>query len=175
MPTSPASTTIFRTLLTLSRLCVTAWFGASLFFVSIVIGLRGSPLFTDETKLRHPRVLFPLFYSFEFWLLGIGLVGGVAAFGHPATRQKAHRVYLGLIALALLVSIGDFFGIYRPLTAMLDLPTLPPEFTTYHVLSRWINTAGVLSCGAASIIGLWPANSEGDRRDVSPPVGEPSN
>jgi len=148
--------TVARALLTLSRLCVTAWFGASLFFVSIVIGLRGSPLFSDETKLRHPRVLFPLFYSFEFWLLGFALVAGIAALAHPAARRKAHRVYLTLIGLALLVALGDFFGVYLPLTAMLELQTLPPVFTTYHVLSRWINTAGVLLCATASVIGLWP-------------------
>lgn len=154
----PAPSTVACALLTLSRLCLTAWFGASLFFVSIVVGLRGSPLFTDETKLRHPRVLFPLFYSFEFWLLGIALVAGIASIRHPAARCKAHRVYLVLIGLALLVAVGDFFAVYQPLAAMLDLQTLPPEFTTYHVLSRWINTAGVLFCGAAAIIGLWPAS-----------------
>lgn len=155
---SEAPSTVARALLTCSRLCVTAWFGASLFFVSIVIELRGSPLFSDETKLRHPRVLFPLFYSFEFWLLGIALVAGIAALAHPAARRRAHRVYLILIGLALLVALSDFFGIYRPLTAMLDLTTLPPEFTTYHVLSRWINTAGVLLCAIAAVIALWPSS-----------------
>jgi len=150
------SSTASRALLALSRLCLTAWFGAALFFVSIVVGLRGSPLFSDATKLRHPRVLFPMFYSFEFWLLGTALVAGILAIRHPLARRRTHRVYLTLIGLALLVAAGDFFAVYRPLAAMLDLQTLPPEFTTYHVLSRWVNTAGVLLCGAAAIIGLWP-------------------
>lgn len=158
LPQAPSP--VAGALLTLSRLCVTAWFGASLFFVSIVIGLRGSPLFSDETKLRHPRVLFPLFYGFEFWMLGIALVAGIAALGSPAARRRAHRVYLTLLGLALLVAIGDFFAIYRPLTAMLELPTFPAEFATYHVLSRWVNMAGVLLCGAASVIGLWPPSTE---------------
>jgi len=144
-------------LVTVSRLCITTWFGASLFFVSIVIGLRGSPLFSDETKLRHPKVLFPLFYTFEFWLLGGALLFGIAALRHSAARTKAHRAYLVLIGLALLAALGDYFAIYRPLDAMLDMSTLPAEFRTYHVLSRWVNTAGVLFCGAASLIALWPA------------------
>lgn len=156
-----SSTSIFpRVLVTISRLCITVWFGASLFFVSIVIGLRGSPLFTDETKLSHPKVLFPLFYTFEFWLLGGALLFGVAALWNPTARTKTQRAYLVFVGLALLVALGDYFAIYRPLDAMLDMSKLPAEFRTYHVLSRWVNTAGVLFCGAASLIGLWPASHD---------------
>jgi hypothetical protein len=160
LPKPPPASTLTRAFFTLSRLCITAWFGVSLFFVSIVIGLRGSPLFSDETKLRHPKVLFPLFYSFEFWLLGMAFVAGLMAYLRTASKLNAERVYLGLIGLALLVAAGDFFSVYVPLKAMLDMSTLPPEFTTYHVLSRWVNTLGVLLCGAASILGLWPARSD---------------
>ena len=57
----------------MERMASAAALGASTMFVSVVLGLRGSPLFSPDTKDNHPRILFPLYYTFEFWLLGIGL------------------------------------------------------------------------------------------------------
>lgn len=147
----------------LSRLCLAAWVGVAQFFFVLLVSLRGSELFTPETKLNHPKVLFPLFYRFEFWMLGLALgCGLLAARGGLASRWRT-GLYLSLVALGLLLAIGDYSLIYRPLAAMIELPTLPANFASYHEWSRWLNVAALVCCTAAAMTGLWPARAGTER------------
>lgn len=141
----------------LSRASLTGWVGIGAFFALLVIQLRGSPLFSEETKLAHPKVLFPLYYSFEFWLLGISLLAGWMAQRHAPEQRHGLRWGVALIGGALLIATIDYFAIYRPLAAMLDLPARPPDFRTYHVWSRWINATGLILSAAGMTLLQWPS------------------
>lgn len=140
-----------------SRFCVTAWVGVAAFFVVVVIKLRGSPLFPDLIKLNHPKVLFPLFYGFEFGLLGTAAIASAISC-LPATRTGTRgKLLTGLIALALVVAAVDWYWVYRPLAAMLESAALPESFRAYHTASRWINTAGLAISALAACVALWPS------------------
>lgn len=141
--------------LLISRFCLAAWVGTATFFVFVVIGLRRPDLFTSEIMLNHPRILFPLFYGFEFSLLGTAFVCGLLSWGHSATSSRAYRAHLGLVALGLLIAAGDYLAVYRPLAAMIERPTLPMEFTRLHHISRWTNAAGLAVCMIATALSLW--------------------
>jgi hypothetical protein len=157
---------MMRFWLMLSRLCLSAWVGIASFFVVVLINLRGSPLFSDETKLAHPRVLFPWFYQFEFWLLGIALATGLLAHHRAIGRNGRRRLALALVAVGLLLGAVDYFAVYRPLLLMIEQPTRPPEFATYHEWSRWLNQANLLMCAVAAGMVQWPGG-EGKRPDES--------
>ncbi|MSR58218.1 MAG: hypothetical protein EXS05_11145 [Planctomycetaceae bacterium] len=144
-----------RLCLTLSRLCLTAWVGIGVFFVMALLRLRNPDLFSATALLNHPRVLFPLFYQFEFGLLGLALVVGAIARLQGAGR-RTFQIGLWLAAAALMLATVDYLWVYRPLSEMIERPVLPPEFTQLHHRSRWINTAGLLIATAAACLALWP-------------------
>lgn len=125
-------------------------------FVVLLLALRSSPLFDNETKLDQPKVLFPWFYGTEFALLA-----GALLFGLIAGRMVPRRpVYLALVATALALAIGDYQWIYRPLESMLHLPALPMNFRNLHHWSRTLNCLNLgLSLLAAMLI-LWPSSAE---------------
>lgn len=150
--------------LTLFRLCLAAWFGIAVFFVSVVVGLRNSPLFEAAVKLNHPKVLFPLYYGFEFGLLATALACGLAARAARITRESVSPVALGLLAAALLVAAADYVAIYRPLAEMIARSALPAEFAQYHRWSMWINSANLLVTGAAAGAAVWPLPGPSDRQ-----------
>lgn len=146
----------------ISRMCLTAWVGIASFFVVVLIRLRGSPLFSDETKLSHPKVLFPIFYTFEFWLLGTAVASGLLACRFRRTRGGCFNRAVLLAGLGLLLGTIDHLVVYRPLAAMIELPTRPPEFATYHSWSRWLNLASLVFCATGAGLMLWPGDA-GDR------------
>jgi hypothetical protein len=140
----------------LSRFCVTAWVGVATFFVTIVVQLRGSPLFPEPIKLNHPKVLFPLFYSFEFGLLGTAAVAAVVAWQFSPAKTTRSALLVGLLGLALAIGAVDWYAVYRPLSAMLESTVLPANFRAYHTASRWINTAELVISAAAGCVAVWP-------------------
>ena len=142
--------------LMLFRLCLAAWFGVAVFFVSVVLELRNSTLFDAAVKLNHPKVLFPLYYGFEFGLLGTAFACGLAARAARTTPEAVRSAALGLLAAALLVATTDYLVIYRPLAEMIASSALPAEFAQYHRWSMWINAANLLLTGAAAVVALWP-------------------
>lgn len=152
--------------LTLSRMCLAAWVGIASFFVVVLISLRGSPLFSDDAKLAHPKVLFPLFYAFEFWLLGIAFAAGLLATRYLVDRCRRRRIAMALMAVALLAATIDYFVVYRPLAAMIEMPVRPAEFAAYHEWSRWLNLASLVVCAVAAMLVLWPSG-EGRRMGES--------
>lgn len=149
-----------RIWLMLSRLCLSSWVGIATFFVVVLISLRGSPLFSDETKLAHPRVLFPLYYQFEFWLLGVALATGLLAHRRPISRTGRRRLALALVTVGLLLGVVDYFAVYRPLLTMIERPIRPPEFATYHEWSRWLNLVSLLACAGGAVLIQWPAQTD---------------
>ncbi|MGQ0633653.1 MAG: hypothetical protein ACT4QC_03505 [Planctomycetaceae bacterium] len=142
--------------LLLFRLCLAAWVGVCCFFLATVIGLRRSELFTEEVMLNHPRVLFPLYYAFQFGLLGGALACAWLARGHVETRRASFRWAVTLTASALLIAFVDYALVYRPLAAMILQAPLPPSFSTYHHASRWINTGTTALCAVAAALAVWP-------------------
>jgi hypothetical protein len=153
--------------LILMRLSLAAWVGIATFFVVVVLRLRQSGLFEPDVMLNHPKVLFPLFYAFEFSMLGLALGCGLLAQRHPAARTVRCRFCLTLLAAALLVGSVDYLAIYGPLAAMIEHPPMPPEFDAYHVWSRWINSANLLLCAAAAVLALWPEEAPGSEAETS--------
>ncbi|MFN0056006.1 MAG: hypothetical protein ACKV0T_28000 [Planctomycetales bacterium] len=141
--------------LTLCRLCLGAWVGVAPFFVVLVVALRGSDLFTAETKLNHPRILFPIFYRFEFALLGLALGFGLCAW-RGGFRRPALRAALWLLVSALAIATIDYLAIYAPLDAMLDPAAREPSFRMYHQLSQWVNLSNMLVCTVAAGLAVWP-------------------
>lgn len=148
--------------LILMRFCLAAWVGIAAFFVVVVLRLRNSGLFEPDVMLNHPKVLFPLFYAFEFSLLGLALGCGLSARRHPAAKTGRYRFCLTLLATALVIGSVDYLAIYGPLAAMIEHPPVPPEFTAYHVWSRWLNSANLLLCAAAALLALWPEETGGN-------------
>lgn len=151
----PGACHLARVCLLLSRLFLTAWVGIAIFFVMVILKLRNPELFNPTALLNHPRVLFPLFYQFEFGLLGLTLVTGAIARLFGAGR-RSFQVGLLLTAAALLLAMLDYQFVYRPLESMLEQPELPRDFARLHHLSRWINSAGVGLTAVAACLLLWP-------------------
>ena len=85
------------------RLGTTAWLGAGVMFLAILLGLRGSPLFDVATKDQHPRVLFPRYYLVEFVCLGLALAGALASAG----RIKSNAPRVPVARSHRLVGAGD--------------------------------------------------------------------
>lgn len=146
----------------MERMASAAALGASTMFVSVVLGLRGSPLFSPDTKDNHPRILFPLYYTFEFWLLGIGLAGGLLArwASSPEVsnaggkkRRLSSTVWL---AVALVLLGADYLWLFRPLAEMLGHPPYPDRFRQLHEWSRSVNTAVLLMTAIGSLHAMWP-------------------
>jgi hypothetical protein len=113
-------------------------------------------LFDPDVMRNHPKVLFPLFYGFEFSLLGTALASGLAARGRSVAGNTRYRLGLSLLALALVIATVDYFAIYRPLAEMIARPSLPSEFAAYHTWSMWMNVASLVLCAAAAVLAHWP-------------------
>ena len=140
-----------RTCLAFLRFCLSAWVGIAVFFVLVVINLRQSKVFSDTALLEHPRILFPLYYSFEFALLGTALLCALGCIAHPNFSRGRKATLLGLLTAAVALAVWDFARIYQPLIAMMATKPLPVEFDSLHRLSRWLN-GGIL---AFSFIAAW--------------------
>lgn len=132
-----------RVCLAFLQFCLSAWAGIAIFFVTVVVGLRQSDLFAPEVKFNHPKVLFPLYYSFEFALLGTALVCMLAGLGNPRLGRVRRLVLFGLVAAAVATAVADYAFVYQPLVAMMMSQSLPAGFDTLHRASRWLN-AGIL-------------------------------
>jgi hypothetical protein len=145
-----------RVCLALLRFCLSAWVGIAIFFVTVVIDLRHSDLFLDEVKLNHPKVLFPLYYAFEFALLGPALVCAAAGLRNARIPAARRWLVLALVGAATGIAVWDYTFVYRTLMAMMASNVLPAEFIPLHRHSRWWNE-GVLGISVvAASLALWP-------------------
>jgi hypothetical protein len=145
-----------RTCLMIMRFCLSAWAGIAIFFVVAVIELRQSNLFGEETKFNHPKVLFPLYYGFEFSLLGAAAICAMVLVGSRELGRRRKVTLLGLVLGACALAVWDYGPIYRELMAMMESTPLPPAFHALHRLSRNFNGTILGLTVAAALVALWP-------------------
>lgn len=150
----------------MERMASAASLGSSVMFISIVLGLRGSTLFSPDTKDNHPRILFPLYYTFEFVLLGLGLAGGLLAWWATSPQMardgRSNRRIAPAIGLtiALVLVLADYLWLYRPLAEMLGHPPYPVHFRQLHEWSRWVNAGVLLITLVAALQAQWPRGDD---------------
>ena len=149
-----------RVCLAFLRFCLSAWVGTAIFFVMVVLELRHSRLFDDEVKFNHPKILFPLYYGFEFALLGPALVCASVGLGNARVPAGRRWATLAFVVVAAGVAVWDYVVVYRALVAMMATNVLPAEFVQLHQQSRWLNEAALGVSLIAVVLALWP---EGDR------------
>ena len=146
-----------RACLGIMRFCLAAWVGIAVFFVMLLIDLRQSNLFADETKFDHPKVLFPLYYGFELALLGPALVCAFVGLGNGRVGRARKYAMMQLVVVAAALALWDYGIIYQELLEMMNAPPpLSPAFHTLHRLSRWLNTAIVGAIATAAVLALIP-------------------
>ncbi len=147
--------------LTISRFAAAAWVGAAALFLYATLLEVRSPALDSADKSILAVLRFPAYYQFGFGLVLAALLAGLIARRHVAVRPWRMRLYLGLLTLALVVMLCDYFFIYQPLERMTADVTQarPASFHTYHRASEWINTAHVSLCLLAALLIGWPSSS----------------
>jgi hypothetical protein len=150
-----------RILLALLRFALSAWVGISIFFVTVILSLRYSDLFTDPVKFNHPKVLFPLYYGFEFTLLGMAFVCAVAGVWNAAVSLVRRYLLLGFVGASFAVALLDYTVVYRELVKIMVEPEAIPaaQFLARHQASRRLNEALLALSIAAAIAAHWPAKN----------------
>jgi hypothetical protein len=141
------------------RFALSAWVGISLFFVTVILSLRYSELFTDPVKFNHPKVLFPLYYGFEFALLGTAFLCAAAGVRPAAAGRIRRFVLLALVGVSCAIALVDYTVVYRELVnLMAGHETMPAsQFAARHLASRRLNEAVLALSIAATIVAHWPA------------------
>jgi hypothetical protein len=150
--------TMQRTCLALLRFALSAWVGIAIFFVTVILGLRQSELFDRLSKFNHPKVLFPLYYGFEFTLLGIALICAAAGLWTAAAGAARRYLLLALVGASFAVALLDYAVVYRELVKILADPEVIPaaQFAARHQASRRLNEAMLAFSIAAAIVAHWP-------------------
>jgi hypothetical protein len=158
-----------RVCLAFLRFCLSAWVGIAIFFVMVILDLRHSELFDPVSKFNHPKVLFPLYYSVEFTLLGTALVCALAGSWSAAAGAVRRYAVLVLVGGAFGLALVDYTIVYRKLVKILADPTMIPaaEFAERHQASRRLNEAVLALSAIAAGLALWP---ETPRERTSPPI-----
>lgn len=134
-----------KLLLLISRFCLSAWVGAAALFVVTGVAEVTSPEFDSLTKNQLAALRFPFYYKFGFSLAALGFVCGWLARKHPSLGPRRMKLFTGLMILALLIMIADYFWVFTPLQQMMGLDTKPANFQQYHKASMYLN-AGSLAC-----------------------------
>lgn len=147
--------------LTLARFALSAWVGAAGLFVITSVREVLSPEFNTTTKDLLVALRFPPYYVAGFSLVSLGLIGTLAARRHPSVSSRRWWIAVVLLVLTLVLMLGDFVWIYRPLAAMLSPPgqVRTDAFADYHHLSEGINTLDVALCFIAALLLCWPMSS----------------
>lgn len=151
-----------RVCLALVRFCLSAWVGIATFFVVLVIELRQSELFPETIKFNHPKVLFPLYYGFEFGLLGLALAAAAVCAWSVKVAVGKQRMLFAMVLAGILLAGCDYGFIYRPLFEMMQgaetgpggLPLLPPRFHELHRTSRWLNEGILVLTALGALLSL---------------------
>jgi len=158
--------------LMLLRFSLSAWVGIAIFFVMVILDLRNSELFDRISKFNHPKVLFPLYYGFEFALLGPAVVCAVAGLLNADRCSLWWRYAIaGFAAVAFGLALFDYMFVYRKLVEILADPTAIPaaKFVELHQASRRLNEVILGASIVAAVLALWPEKANG-----SPPVARPA-
>jgi hypothetical protein len=117
-------------------------------------------LFDNKAKFHHPLVLFPLYYGFEFSLLGTALVCAFAALWNATMAVIRRFALLALVGFTLGMATLDYTLVYRRLAAMMAAPVIKAaEFVMLHQRSRLLNEMVLGLSIVAAIVALWPERS----------------
>src|SRR5438309_8499366 len=109
-----------RACLGIMRFCLAAWVGIAVFFVLLVVDLRQSNLFAEETKFDHPKVLFPLYYGAELALFAPALACAfVGLWSQQVGRARKYTILL-LVVIATALALWDYGTTYQELLAMMN-------------------------------------------------------
>jgi len=142
-------------LLALLRFSLCAWVGAATLFVITGIREVTSPEIAPATKNLLASIRFPAYYVFGFTLVVLAAVCAAALRGkvRPASRGTT---IVALLAVVLLLMIGDYVFVFQPLMDLMDLPDArdDPEFTMYHNWSKYVNFASVGLCLVTAVLAL---------------------
>jgi hypothetical protein len=128
-----------------------------LFVVTAVREVR-FPGFDSATKDQLALLRFPAYYVCGFALVGLALLGALAAILGSRPRPKKVGFAVGLLAVTLVVMAADFIAVYRPMADMISPPgrVHVAEFRDYHRASVWINVGHVGLCAVAAVLLCWP-------------------
>ena len=134
-----------RFCLSMQRFLLSAWVGAAVLFVITSVAEQQFDGFDAAMKNRLALIRFPKYYAMGFAVLLASLGGSLVRFA-KGNRGKADMVVLAAVGAALLLMLGDFASVYRPLhEIMIDFERArDAEFTRYHQLSKYINATGIL-------------------------------
>ncbi len=147
-----------RVCLATMRLCLSAWLGISVFFVMLTIGLHHSPHFPAPVKFDFPKVLFPLYYGFEFSLLGTAFGCACVGMWNGRVGKVRRLALLAFLFAGVGLALLDYLAVYRKLVVILSNPTEVPamQFVESHETSRRLNMIVLALTTAATTIALWP-------------------
>lgn len=151
---------MLKLFLFLARISITAWLGAATLFVIVTVTeIRSGKL---ESLVLDTLILlrFPVYYLFTFSLLAVTLMAGIACWS--VSRGRIGKSFTVLIALSLLILIGDYFWVYLPLEGMLTPLGVPRPhyFPFYHKLTEALNSAAMLINLIAACLINWPGKIE---------------
>lgn len=153
-----------------SRITICCWIAIAAFFVRVGLKPITSPEIDSVTKLHLLLLLFPGYYFAAFSLMGSSFLSGLWIRKSSIIRPRVQMAFLVFLGLALLLTLIDWFSIYKPLEGMvkeqLEQLTAPPaHFRDYHIASRNLNMVHVSLAGLAMICSLLNRrqNQDGDR------------
>ncbi len=145
--------------LMLFRFCPAAWVGAATLFVIVTIGIARSPNIESDTTMQLTTVLFPIYYTMEFSLLGLALLAGFGGLTHGELGPIRSFIGMLLIGIALAGAVGDYIWIYRPLAEMIQNKTLTEDFRALHEASKHINMTIVSVVFISAAVVNWPGRA----------------
>ena len=139
------------------RFCLSAWLGIAIFFVMVAVGLHHSPHFDQPVKFNFPRVLFPLYYAWEFSLLGAGLLCACVGMGNAKLGKLRRGTILAALAAAVGLALFDYTTVYHQLVVMMETPTEIPaaRFVELHEMSRSLNKLVMVLTAIAATLAHW--------------------
>ncbi|QDV50181.1 hypothetical protein [Gimesia fumaroli] len=149
------------TCLVLIRFCLSAWVGAAVIFV--ITGVQDVTFQPFDSLVRDQLITlhFPVYYTIAWILLVGAFLGSLGIRAKELISRRRANLILGLVVLALTISLIDYFWIYTPLEAMITPPgsPRPAEFRTYHQASKYINSVNILLSLTAAILANLPVLS----------------
>ncbi len=151
---------VARNLLTLTRLASAGWVGAAALFVVCAEKEATCPDLDSVAKGVLILLHFPWYYAFGFVLLTTAWLGSLGVL-LAGLRTKRWLAVCVLLSVSLLVMLGDYFFIFRPMVEMLAQPAAarPSQFEQYHDWSIWVNAGGFLLWLAAAVLAAWPEST----------------
>ncbi|MBD3671943.1 MAG: hypothetical protein HUJ26_00325 [Planctomycetaceae bacterium] len=142
--------------LALCRFCLCSWVGAAALFVTAGVAEIKSNQFDSLTVNQLVSARFPHYYRFGFTLVGVGSVCSFLSLNHSAWTRTRGLLTGGLLVVAFIIMLIDYFAIFLPLLEMMQSTTLDSNFEKYHEASKNINMVSLSLVMIAAWIACWP-------------------